>query len=128
MYWAANAKSSKLLYSQLWPQFLQLRMKAWKIQDINGVWTCDFAIPVQRSNQLQCMIHFIYHFIVYSFILHGLIRTHKWPLFNVSGVIAKSVRASHRTREATGSIPVEILNYSVFHTQLRKLRSQLRGP
>ena len=39
--------------SQLWTQFLQLRKEAWKIQDFNGVWTRDLAIPVRRSNQLS---------------------------------------------------------------------------
>ena len=43
----------KLWPSQLWPQFLQLRKEAWNIQDFNGVWTCDLAIPVRRSNQLS---------------------------------------------------------------------------
>ena len=33
-----------------WTQFLQLRMEALKIQDFNGVWTRDLAIPVRRSN------------------------------------------------------------------------------
>ena len=42
----------KLWSSQLWKQFLQLRREAWKIQDLNGVWTRDLAIPVRRSNQL----------------------------------------------------------------------------
>ena len=32
-------------------QFKQLPMEAWKSQDFNGVWTCDFAIPVRRSDQ-----------------------------------------------------------------------------
>ena len=31
----------------------QLRKEAWKIQDFNGAWTRDFAIPVRRSNQLS---------------------------------------------------------------------------
>ena len=43
----------KLWSSQLWTQFLQLRKEAWKIQDFNGVWTGDVAIPVRRSNQLS---------------------------------------------------------------------------
>ena len=43
----------KLWSSQLWALFLQLRREAWKIQDFNGVWTRDFAIPVRRSNQLS---------------------------------------------------------------------------
>ena len=43
----------KLWSSQLWTQFLQLRREAWKIQDFNGVWTRDLAIPVRRSNQLS---------------------------------------------------------------------------
>ena len=33
--------------------FLQLRREAWEIQDFNGVWTFDLAIPVQCSNQLS---------------------------------------------------------------------------
>ena len=41
----------KLWFSQLWAQFLQLRREAWEIQDFNGVWTRDLAIPVRRSNQ-----------------------------------------------------------------------------
>ena len=64
------------------------------------------------------MKHFIYHFIS---ILHGLIRTHKWPALNVSGFIAQLVRASHRYREVTGSNPVEVLTFSGFYTQLLKL-------
>ena len=43
----------KLWFSQLWTQFLQLCNEAWKIQDFNGVWTRDLAIPVRRSNQLS---------------------------------------------------------------------------
>ena len=43
----------KLWSSQLWTQFLQLRREAWKIQDFNGVWTRDLALPVRRSNQLS---------------------------------------------------------------------------
>ena len=43
----------KLWSSQLWTQFLQFRREAWKIQDFNGVWTRDLAIPVRRSNQLS---------------------------------------------------------------------------
>ena len=54
-------------------------------------------------------IYFIYHF---TFIPHGLIRTHKWPAPNVSGLIAQLVRASHRNREVTGYNPVEVLNFS----------------
>ena len=29
--------------------------KIWTIQDFNGVWTHDLAIPVRRSNQLSLM-------------------------------------------------------------------------
>ena len=28
-------------------------IEALKIQNFNGVWTCDFATPVRRSNQLS---------------------------------------------------------------------------
>ena len=35
--------------------YMQLRKEAWKkkIQDFNGVWTRDLAIPVRCSNQLS---------------------------------------------------------------------------
>ena len=45
--------SSKLWSSQLWTQFKQLRIEAWKRQDFKGVWTRDLAILMQRSNQLS---------------------------------------------------------------------------
>ena len=32
---------------------LQLRKEACKIQNFNGIWTRDLAIPVRRSNQLS---------------------------------------------------------------------------
>ena len=83
---------------------MQLRKEAWKkkkkIQDFNGVWTRDLAIPVRCSNQLS------------------------YEATNVSGFIAQLVRASHRYREVTGSNPVEVLNF--FQASLRnciKLRS-----
>ena len=65
-------------------------------------------------------LHFIYHL---RSILHGLIRTHKWPAPNVSGFITQLVRASDRKREVTGSNPVEVLTFSGFYMQLLKLRS-----
>ena len=37
-------KSSKLWSSQLWTQFKQLRIEAWKSQDFNGVWTRDLDL------------------------------------------------------------------------------------
>ena len=43
----------KLWSTQLWTQFYQFRREAWKIQDFNGVWTRDVAMPVRRSNQLS---------------------------------------------------------------------------
>ena len=45
--------SSKPWSSQLWTQFKQLHIEAWKSLDFNGVWTRDLAIPVQCSNQLS---------------------------------------------------------------------------
>ena len=37
-------------WSLQWTQFMQLRKEAWKkIQDFNGVWTRDLAIPVRCS-------------------------------------------------------------------------------
>ena len=43
-----NMKMKK--WSSQWTQFMQLRIEAWKkIQDFNGVWTRDLAIPVRCS-------------------------------------------------------------------------------
>ena len=54
IYWAADVKSSKLWSSQLWKQFMQLRIqKPAKGQDFNGVWTCDPATTVRCSNHLS---------------------------------------------------------------------------
>ena len=53
IYWTARLKSSELWSSQLWTQFKQFRIEAWKSQDFNGVWTRDLTIPVRRSNQLS---------------------------------------------------------------------------
>ena len=46
-------KSTKPWSLQLWTQFKQLRIEAWKSQDFNGVWPRDLAIPARRSNQLN---------------------------------------------------------------------------
>ena len=47
-------KSSKEWSSQLWTQFMQLRKRNLKkLQNFNGIWTRDLAIPVQSSNQLS---------------------------------------------------------------------------
>ena len=37
IYWTAGVKSSKLWSSQLWMQFMELRIEAWKAQDFNGL-------------------------------------------------------------------------------------------
>ena len=37
IYWTADLKSSKLWSSQLWTQFKQLRIEAWKSQEFNEV-------------------------------------------------------------------------------------------
>ena len=60
------------------------------------------SLYVYTRGILGCLLgfwplkHLIYHF---TSILHGLIRTHKWPAPNVSGFIAQLVRTSHRYRE-----------------------------
>ena len=51
--WTADLKWSKLWSSQLWTQFKELHIEAWKSQNFNGVQTRDLAIPVRRSNQLS---------------------------------------------------------------------------
>ena len=51
--WTVHLKSGELWSLQLWMQFKQLSIEAWKSQDFNGVWTHDLAIPVWRSNQLS---------------------------------------------------------------------------
>ena len=71
-----------------------------KIQDFNGVWTRDIAIPVRCS---------------------FLSREHMNPQLTCSQRpwLHSSVgRASHRYREVTGSNPVEVLNF-FFQASLR---------
>ena len=51
--WTADMKSNEAMIFAVMMQFLQLRREAWKIQDFNGVWTRDLAIPVRHSNQLS---------------------------------------------------------------------------
>ena len=47
-------KSSKEWSSQLWTQFMQLRKRNLKkLQNFNGIWTRDLAIPVRSSYQLS---------------------------------------------------------------------------
>ena len=58
IYWTVDLKSSKLWSSQLWTQFKQWRIEAWKNQDFSRVWTRDLAIPVQRSNQLSDWVEY----------------------------------------------------------------------
>ena len=53
MFWTGDLKSSQLWSSQLWTQFKQLHIEAWKSQDFNGAWTRDLVIPVRHSNHLS---------------------------------------------------------------------------
>ena len=63
------------------------------------------------TSAVQDMKFFIYNF---TFIPHGLLRTHKWPAPNVSGFIPHLVRASHHYCKVTGSNPVEVLTFPGF--------------
>ena len=108
---------------------VQTPLKSWLFQAsirncLNCVHNCDDHSLLDFKSAVQYMKHFIYYF---TSILHGLIRTHKWPAPNVSGFIAQLVRASDRYREVTGSNPVEVLTFSGFYImQLLKLNSELR--
>ena len=52
--WTADMKSNEVDPRSYERNFMQLRKEAWKkIQDFNGVWTRDLAIPVRCSNQLS---------------------------------------------------------------------------
>ena len=66
--------------------------------------SCEDHSLLDFTSAVLYMNHFIYHF---TFITHGLVRTHKWPAPNVSGFIAHLVRASHWYLEVTGSNSVE---------------------
>ena len=107
---------------------VQTPLKSWLFRAstrncLNCVHICDDQSLLDFKSPVQYMKHFIYHI---TSILHGLIRTHKWPAPNVSGFIAQLIRASHRCRKVTGSNPVEVLTFSGFYTQLLKLRPYLR--
>ena len=115
-----------------------------KIQDFNGVWTRDLAIPVRCSTNWAMKpltlrerhLHFISvvpiwftSYIINTQFFHGNIWTHNWPAPNVSGFITQLVEHRTGNREVTGSNPVEVLNFffSGFFTQLHKLRSLRRS-
>ena len=87
---------------------------------INCIHNCNDHGLLDFKSAVQCIKHFIYHF---TSILHGLIKTYKWPAPNAAGFIAQLVRAFHRYREVTGSNPVEVLTFSGFYIQLLKLHS-----
>ena len=113
------------MWNDIW---VQTPLKSWLFEAsvrncLNCVQNCDDHGLLDFKSAVQCMRHFIYHF---TSIPHGLIRTHKWPAPNVSGLIAQLVRASHRYREVTSSNPVKVLTFSGFCSQLLKLRSKLQ--
>ena len=95
---------------------VQTPLNSWLFQaSIRNGWNCLYNCDDHRlldfKSAVQYMKHFIYHS---TFILHGLIRTHKWPASNVSGFVAQLVRASRRQREVTSLNPVEVLTFSGF--------------
>ena len=47
IYWTADLKSSELWSPQLWTQFKQLHIEAWKSQDFNGVEVLTFSTPLK---------------------------------------------------------------------------------
>ena len=99
---------------------VQTPLKSWLFQAsirncLNCVRNCEDHSLLDFKSAVQYMKHFINHF---TSILHGLIRTHKWPAPNVSGFIAQLVRVSHRYREVKGSNLIEVLTFSGFYTQL----------
>ena len=98
----------KLWSSQLWTQFVQLRIQkpekfriSTGFEPLTSRYRCDALTNWAMKPR--------------TFIPNELIRTHKWPTPNVRGFIAQLVRASHRYREVTGWNPVEVLNFSGFY-------------
>ena len=97
-----DLKSSKLWSSQLWRQFKQLCIEAWKSQDFNGVWTCDLTIPVRRSNQLSYKatdVGNIYYINIYvnivSVIFHISLHKHLKLLKNTSELFDVFINLIH---------------------------------
>ena len=74
--------------------FKLLRIEGWKSQDFNGVWTCDLAIPVRRSNQLS---------------------------YEATDVGNWSFVSSNEPVKSELWRPVEVLTFSGFYTQLLKI-------
>ena len=102
-------------------------MDSWIIQDFNGDWTRDPPSPVRRSNQLSYEATYVGE---WSFVGSNEPVRNEWTndeMIHQMYHTLKLFRALHRYHEVIGSNAVEVLNFSGFHTQLQKLRSQLRA-
>ena len=94
-----------------------------KIQDFNGVWNRNLAIPVRCSTnwamkpltlgagQLWVHIWFI-SYIINTHFFQGNIWTHNWPSANVSGFIAQLVE--HRTGIASTRVQTPLKSWIFF--------------
>ena len=86
-----------------------------------NLWNCIYRRLKNsglQCNSINCLIsHSLFNIwnLTYTFLPHGLVRTHKWPAPNVSGFITQLVRVSHGYREVTGSNPIEVLTFSGFY-------------
>ena len=102
--------------------------KSWHFQPSKIIHNCINCFHNWENHSLldftsavQHMKYFIYNF---TFIPHGLLRTHKWPATNVSGFIAQLVRAITPVSEGRGFKPCWSPDvFRLLDTQLHKLHS-----
>ena len=103
-------------------------IEVWKIEDFNGVWTCDLAITVRRSNQLSYEATDVGSWsfagsnepvrdeweVIYNY---EIFHINYWTadVKSSRAFIAQLVRVSHRYHEVMGSNPLEVLNFSGFY-------------
>ena len=76
---------------------------------------CD---ELNFSNCAEIHLFDSYVILVYWFIHHGSIWTHKWPAPTICGFIAQLVRASAWLCKVAGANHVEVPSFSDFATQL----------
>ena len=107
----SSSRSLSLDRGCTWNLFKKILFSAWFSRyQFQNMW----RYPV-GSWSFVGSVYEIFHINNFTFIPHGLLRTHKWPAANVSGFIAQLVRGSTDIARSRDLNPVEVLWFSGFY-------------